>query len=52
VLGRKEGAGPQALVPVIGDERETGIERRAQVLDQVGERVGEVLVFALNRADP
>ncbi|MNR08176.1 hypothetical protein D3C85_1243210 [compost metagenome] len=40
------------LVPAVGDRRQTGIQRAAQVLQQVGQRVAEILVLAAAKAMP
>src|SRR3569833_18631 len=42
----------QQLVPAVGDGRQVGIEGRAQLGNQVGERIGEVFVLATSEAVP
>ena len=47
VFRRKTDLHPHRFVPAIGNGGEVWIKRRAQLGDQRGQRVGEVLVFAL-----
>ena len=41
---------PHRLVPAIGDPVELRIKRRPQLRDQIGQRIGKILVFAAAKA--
>ena len=45
--GREALVEAELLVPAVGDGGQLGIERLAQPLDRLGQRIGEILVFAL-----
>ena len=52
MLGGKPPLLAQAFMPAVGDRREARIERRAELLDQRRQWIGEIAILALPKAVP